>query len=81
MTTIWGVMTTGLAVWRRGLGWSQARAAETLGLNRVGYAQLEVGRLRPSRLQLEKLTAYFGDADLVQKMLEPIPPLKIEQPA
>jgi ribosome-binding protein aMBF1 (putative translation factor) len=64
---------TFLRAWRRDRGWSQAQAAEALRIPRNVYAHFEVGRLRPSRLQLQKLTAYFGDEDLAQRMLEQVP--------
>lgn len=64
---------TFLRAWRQAQGWSQARAAEELGIPRNVYAQVEVGRLRASRLQMQKLAIYFGGADRARAMLEPIP--------
>jgi transcriptional regulator with XRE-family HTH domain len=74
---------TYLRAWRHARDWSQARAAKELNMPPSAYGQLEYGRLRASRLQLQKLAAYFGDEDLARRMLEqvPVPQKRVPVPA
>lgn len=51
---------THLTVWRKSKGWTQAQAAEAIGIARPRYQEVELGRLTPTPYIWERLQAYFG---------------------
>jgi putative transcriptional regulator len=45
---------------RRRLGWTQAQAAERLGITQASYSKYETGERTPSLVMAMKISALFG---------------------
>ena len=65
-----GTIMTRLRLWREEHNWTQARAAQELGISRASYIPLERGLVRPSRGMVTALEGAFGDCAL--RMIRPI---------
>ena len=63
-----------LRLWRLQTGLKQTEAAKRLGIGLSTYCLLEAGRLRPSRAQWKRLSAFFGPnvADILSPVREKV---------